>query len=266
VVDIGPLRVVLRDAFGAVTVSRAHGASTRVWVYPRVHPLGAVPAGVTRSLDGRVDRVAHGSITFDTLREYVIGDELRRVHWRTSARVGELMVRENLDTSLPRLVVLLDDRSAAYPAGSAAYPAEGEAFEAACEAAASLVTAAARADLPLALTLVSGATTHTEGRRSADSRPHLDALAEAALTDAALDRAVTRLRLRPLGDTLIYLTGPGRPEDVAAVAEVRGVYPTMVVGALGATGPVASAAEGVLVLAASDGAGFAAAWDGVQQW
>ena len=112
---VGPLRVTRHDPLGLVAVARGHGETVRVWVHPRIHPLTAVPAGVARSLDGRVDRVPHGSITFDTLREYVIGDELRHVHWRTSARVGELMVREHLDTSLPRMVVLLDDRSESYP-------------------------------------------------------------------------------------------------------------------------------------------------------
>src|SRR5439155_1528418 len=94
------------------------------------------------------------TITFDALREYVIGDELRKVHWRTSARVGQLMVREDLDTSLPRVVVLVDDRQAAYrdlteDGGSAD-------FEAVCEAAASVLVACVRADLAVELVVASG--------------------------------------------------------------------------------------------------------------
>ncbi|MFD0823750.1 DUF58 domain-containing protein, partial [Micromonospora zhanjiangensis] len=152
VVPVGPLRVIGRDALGLLSLSRAHGEVAYVWVHPRIHLLNAVPTGVTRSLDGRIDRVPHGSITFDSLREYVVGDELRRVHWRTSAKVGELMVREHLDTSLPRLVVLLDNRFGAHPAPTGAAPAET--FESACEAAASVVAAARREDLPVTLVLV----------------------------------------------------------------------------------------------------------------
>ena len=118
---------------------------------------------MARSLDGRVDRVPHGTITFDSLREYVVGDELRRVHWRTSAKVGELMVREQLDTSLPRLVVLLDDRAAAHPARG---DGVAETFESACEAAASIVAAAVREDLPVTLLLVAG-----DRRRRTGSAP-----------------------------------------------------------------------------------------------
>jgi uncharacterized protein (DUF58 family) len=266
VVDVGPLRVVRRDPLGLVTVARGHGAVSRVWVYPRVHPLGAVPAGVARSMDGRVDAVPHGSITFHALREYVIGDELRNVHWRTTARVGELMVRENVDTSLPRLVVLLDDRSAAHPGARGGV---ADSFEAACEAAASVVVAAVREELPVALALVSGVTVGGDGRRAGSSRPYLDALAEAALAggDAGpLAEATARLRQRRVGDTLVYLTGPGRAEDLARVGALRGVYPSVVVGALGAADAAPVGAEGQLVLAAADGAGFAAAWDSVRAW
>ncbi len=41
---------------------------------------------MARSLDGRIDKVPHGTITFDSLREYVVGDELRQVHWRSRPR------------------------------------------------------------------------------------------------------------------------------------------------------------------------------------
>src|SRR5204863_2320032 len=127
---------------GLVGVVRRYGGSVRVWVRPRVHLIAAVPVGLSRSMDGRVDRVPHGSITFDALREYVVGDDLRHVHWRTSARVGELMVREHVDTALPQIVVLLDDRAATHTPDS---------FEDACEAAASVVVAAIREDLHVAL-------------------------------------------------------------------------------------------------------------------
>ncbi len=114
VLTSGPLWIRRRDPCDLARSARGYGQQQHIRVYPRVHPLGDTPAGATRSLDGRLDRVPHGSITFDSLREYVVGDELRRVHWRTTARMGALMVREDMDTSLPRLVVLLDNRDVAY--------------------------------------------------------------------------------------------------------------------------------------------------------
>jgi uncharacterized protein (DUF58 family) len=271
IVTVGPLRIVRRDALGLVTLARSQGGSSRVWVYPKVHPLTAVPVGIVRSLDGRVDRVPHGTITFDTLRAYVVGDELRHVHWRTTARVGELMVREHLDTSLPRLVVLLDDRAGAHP-GAAGGTADS--FEAACEAAASIVLAAQREELPLALLTVGGGTAGGDGRRVTGARPYLDLLAEATLRPAPggpgtgddLDRAVSRLRHHRPGDTLVFLTGPGTAADLGQLGSLRGAYPTIVVGALAGTETAPSTMEGMVVLSAADGADFASEWDGVGGW
>lgn len=269
VVTIGPLRVVRRDPLGLVTMPRSHGGTERVWVYPTVYPLAAVPPGIARSLDGLIDRVPHGTITFDTLREYVIGDELRHVHWRTTARIGELMVREHLDTSLPRLVILLDDRRIGYP--DAPEGETSEAFESACEAAASILLAAFRQELPVALRLVSGASAQATGRDRA-TRQYLDLLAEAVLHSSdpsgrnALETAVSGLRHSSPGDTLIFLTGPSRAEDLGQIGTLRGRHPTIVVATLGADTPAPSAMDGMLLLAATDGKEFAMEWDGVPGW
>jgi uncharacterized protein (DUF58 family) len=254
VVAIGPLRVTRGDPLGLITLGRTYGGIASVWVHPRIHLLRAVPAGMARSLDGRIDKVPHGTITFDSLREYVVGDDLRRVHWRSSAKVGELMVREQLDTSEPTVVVLLDDRAAAHPevrdgtAGS---------FESACEAAASIVAAAVREDLPVSLHLVSTVATG----------PFLDVLTEAMLREGDLAQTLRRVRTQRLGDTLVFLTGPGGRRDLGAVSGLRGPYPVVLAGLFGDrdAAPV-SAGDGLIVIEAADGAEFAAAWDGVRGW
>jgi uncharacterized protein (DUF58 family) len=253
-VAVGPLRVTRGDPLGLIRLSRTYGSAATVWVHPRIHLLRAVPAGMARSLDGRIDKVPHGTITFDSLREYVVGDELRRVHWRSSAKVGELMVREQLDTSEPTIVVLLDDRAAAHP-----HMRDGTAdsFEAACEAAASIIVAAVREDLPISLHLVSGL---AQG-------PFLDVLTEAALRGGDLTQKIRYLRTQRLGDTLVFLTGPGGRGDLGAVSGLRGPYPIVMAGLFGDrdAAPV-SAADGLIVIEAADGAEFAGAWDGVRGW
>ncbi|MFG3702484.1 DUF58 domain-containing protein [Micromonospora sp. NPDC047620] len=266
VVPVGPLRVTRRDPLGLVALARPYGGTLPVWVHPRIHPLHAVPTGAGRSLDGRVDKVPHGSITFDSLREYVVGDELRRVHWRTSARVGELMVRENVDTSLPRIVVLLDNRAVAHPER---VDGVAESFESACEAAASVVTAAVREDLPVVLLMVapepSGSDTTGDG--TGHGGGPLDRLAAAQLADDdVLQPATARLRRERLGDTLVFLTGPGGRGDLGVVGALRAAYPSVVVGIFGAAEPAPSDAAGLVVIDAPDGAAFAAEWDGVRRW
>ncbi|MFR9778523.1 DUF58 domain-containing protein [Micromonospora sp. MS34] len=258
VVPVGPLRVIRRDPLGLAALARSYGDPVPVWVHPRIHPLRAVPTGAGRSLDGRTDSVPHGSITFDSLREYVVGDELRRVHWRTSARVGELMVRENVDTSLPRIVVVLDNRATAHPE---LVDGVVESFESACEAAASVVAAAAREDLPASLLLVVPAEEEATGP--------LDRLAAVELTGGGEDvlrTAVSRLRQERLGDTLVFLTGPGARGELGQVGALRGPYPSVVVGVFGADDPTPAGAAGLTVVDAGDGAEFAAEWDGIRRW
>ncbi|MFI7026261.1 DUF58 domain-containing protein [Micromonospora sp. NPDC049900] len=262
VVPVGPLRVTRRDPLGLVVLARSYGDSVPVWVHPRIHPLSAVPTGAGRSLDGRVDAVPHGSITFDSLREYVVGDELRRVHWRTSARVGELMVRENVDTSLPRIVVLVDNRIAAHPDR---VDGVAESFESACEAAASVVAAAVREDLPVVLLFV--AAPPADRVEDDGAVGPLDRLAAVALhTEGTVQQAAARLRRDRLGDTLVVLTGPGGRPDLGHVGALRGAYPSVVVGVFGAAEATPPGAAGLVVVDAADGAAFAAEWDGVRRW
>jgi hypothetical protein len=119
------------------------------------------------------------------------------------------------------------------------------------------VAAAAREDLPVSLHLV---TTIAEG-------PYLDVLTEATLRPGELAPTLRRLRAQRLGDTLVFLTGPGGRADLGAVSGLRGPYPVAMAGLFGDrdAAPV-SANDGLIVIEAADGEEFAAAWDGVRGW
>jgi uncharacterized protein (DUF58 family) len=255
VVSLGPLRVGRRDPFGLARVQRAFGDTGKVWVYPKLHPMAAVPAGSTRNLDGLAEKVPHGSITFDTLREYVIGDDLRHVHWRTSARIGELMVRERVDTSRPRLAVLVDDRAAVY---------RDDSFEEVCEAAASIVAAAVRANLTARLVFASGVVLPV----AAGSARYLDLLAEATLhSDEELGRAglvgvAERLRGQQAGDTLVCLTGRMDAGDLGVLVGLRAGYPSILAGLFGPQDQQV-ADVGLRLLVARDATEFVKLWDDV---
>ncbi|HEX6869677.1 MAG TPA: DUF58 domain-containing protein, partial [Micromonosporaceae bacterium] len=102
----------------------------------------------------------------------------------------------------------------------------------------------------------------------------LDLLAEATLDGdgpadpdpAVLRTAVEGLRVRRLGDTLLYLTGPAGEADLGAVASLRGAYPSIIVGLFGPVEPGLATTAGMLVVGAADAADFAGAWDGVRAW
>ena len=130
---VGPLDVTRADPFGLVRSGEPDEGITKLWVHPVVHQLEPFPSGIARDLEGPESGEAlEGGVTFHTLRDYVRGDDLRQIHWRSSARSNKLMVRHNVDTNRPRTLVVLDTRAIVYSA---------EAFEDAIRAAASVVVA-----------------------------------------------------------------------------------------------------------------------------
>ncbi|WP_028046944.1 DUF58 domain-containing protein [Cellulomonas sp. URHE0023] len=104
---LGPLVVTRSDPFGVVRASATLGEQAEVSVWPSVVPL-PTPGDV---LVGEPDRVALGARTPSTddasLRDYREGDDLRRVHWSSSARRGALMVRSDERAGMRPVSVLL---------------------------------------------------------------------------------------------------------------------------------------------------------------
>ena len=105
---LGPLLVRRTDPFGVMRTRATLGRQAEVAVWPEVVEL-PLPRG---SLVGEPDRVALGARSPSTddaaLRDYREGDDLRRVHWASSARRGELVVRSDERAGLRPASVLLD--------------------------------------------------------------------------------------------------------------------------------------------------------------
>lgn len=225
VLDIGPLSVVRQDPFGCWRTSQRLGKIERLWVHPVVHALLSLPSGRTRSLDGPDrDGLPHGSVTFHALREYVPGDDLRHVHWRSSARLGTLMVREHVDTSLPQVTLVIDTKRADYEEGS---------FEEAMEVAASLAVAVTKASLPLRVVTTGGESVEARGRHS-DARAVLDLLAGLSRVDhGSLRATMSHLAAERRGDVLLVVMGAADDEDSSAVGALGARYSRGVVVIVG---------------------------------
>ncbi len=110
--QVGPLQVRVSDPFGLVEVDHTFRSTSALVVTPPVLPLPAVPlTGTwTGSGDNRPRDFAGGSAEDVTVREYRRGDDLRRVHWRSSAHAGELMVRREEQPWQSRATVFIDNR------------------------------------------------------------------------------------------------------------------------------------------------------------
>ncbi|SEG73187.1 Uncharacterized conserved protein, DUF58 family, contains vWF domain [Thermomonospora echinospora] len=259
VLDIGPLEAGRIDPLGLAATVRRHGETTRVWVHPKVHPIRTVPAGLMPDPDGQGDAVQAGGLTFHGLREHVPGDDLRQVHWRSSARHGRLMVREYVDTSRPRIVVLVDERAAGR-----------DTLDQVAEAAASVLATAVRAGLTCELQLCGGR--RADGRAGpsamldllAEMEPAAPGSAGGSAAHPGLARACRLLRMRPAADVAVLIGATLGDADLALFGELRDCYRGLVAGIVG--GRPRAAVPGVLLLAGQDAGEFATRWDEVREW
>jgi len=113
---VGPLTVRLTDPFGLCELVRSFAATDDLVVTPVVEPLPAVRLGGEWTGGGESRSRSVSSTGDDDIatRAYRQGDDLRRVHWRSTARVGELMVRREEQPWSSRAVLLLDGRAGAH--------------------------------------------------------------------------------------------------------------------------------------------------------
>jgi uncharacterized protein (DUF58 family) len=112
----GPLLVRTTDPFGLVRLDRRFVATSEVMITPQVVPLPALRAagGAGSTGDARPHKI--GVIGQDDVlvREYRQGDDVRRIHWRSTARLGDLMVRREEQAWDPSASIVLDSRGRAH--------------------------------------------------------------------------------------------------------------------------------------------------------
>jgi uncharacterized protein (DUF58 family) len=218
--EVGPVEVTRRDAFELFRTSRRYGAVERIWVYPRILPFRSLPTGQTRHLEGpSSDTSPQGTITFHRLRDYVPGDDLRLVHWRSTARTGRLVVKHNVDTSQPFTVVLLDLRPGRYTA---------ESFEEAVDVAASVLVTSAAGKAPVQLELTDA--TRLGGPRLRDVTPLIDHLTGVQPdAEGGLRAQLLALRRARGGTSLVVVTGVLDLAELPYVAALRRRFERLVV-------------------------------------
>ena len=113
---LGPLQLRLSDPFGMCELTRSFSTYDTLTVVPRVEALPPVRlTGEAKGYgDGRQRSLALAGEDDVIPRGYRYGDDLRRVHWRLTARYGELMVRREEQPQRSRCTVLLDTRGIAF--------------------------------------------------------------------------------------------------------------------------------------------------------
>jgi uncharacterized protein (DUF58 family) len=215
--EVGPLTVRLTDPFGLCELIRAFPTVDRLTVIPAVTALPPVRlAGeYTGAGESRARSVAvHGEDDAAT-REYRHGDDLRRVHWRSTARVGEMMVRREEQPWESRATILLDTRASGHRG-------EGptSSFEWAVSAAASIAVHLRQSGYKLRL--VTGAGVDLDASEADGEGMLLDQLAEVRLEpEGTVTQLIEHVRTRSDGGLIIAMLGLLSPAEADLIAGLR---------------------------------------------
>lgn len=115
VIVAGPAESVRGDQLGLLRRAVRWTEPVELFVHPVTVRLAPTASGLVRDLEGQVSRkITNSDIAFHALRPYVPGDDRRYVHWRTSARIGQLMVRQFEETRRSQLTIVHNTRTDLY--------------------------------------------------------------------------------------------------------------------------------------------------------
>ncbi|MBP2329592.1 uncharacterized protein (DUF58 family) [Kibdelosporangium banguiense] len=259
---IPPLVLSQSDPLRLLHRRRALGAGLVLHVYPRVHPLAMVTAGGPRDAEGPTASSAPpGGVAFHSLREYLLGDDWRLIHWGATARTGTLMARHLVVPDEPRQLVVLDTSAAPYTATM---------FEDAVRVAASFCVAAEQAGLPAQLRTTGDATGGVQwpdGEWGRDLSATLEFLS--VVDSGGVDRGLAALldTVRDVisadhGVALVVVTGRVDAGQAELLTLVRPRFLSVSLAQLVTAEPASTARPpGVLAVAAPTSAKFAVSWN-----
>jgi uncharacterized protein (DUF58 family) len=214
--SLGPLEASVTDPFGLAARTLRVAAASELTVYPHIDSIAALPH--TRGDDplsgaDHPTGVALSGEDFYALRAYEVGDDLRRVHWPSTARLDELMIRQNEMPWQARVTVLLDVRRRAH---------HGDSLELAVSAAASIVAACWQRGSLVRLVTTDGVDSGY-GSRHAHVEAIMETLASVGLTrDDRLAGVLGSLTRPGNAGGLVALFPPEAPTDeVQTIARLQ---------------------------------------------
>jgi len=258
--DLGPLQVGLSDPFGLAASVVQAAPRTQLTVYPRIDVVAPPPSGHGDDPLAGADHpraMSGGGEDFYALRPYVRGDDLRRVHWPSTAKLDELMLRQDEMPWQGRSLLLLDTRS------SVCRPA---ALELLVSATASLVAANNRHD-GLQRLVTTGGYDSRLGAGTSHAESILEHLAGVRTSEGQLLTALGTIRRSHGGGALVMLTTANASgAELAALATLRTWFSSLTLvlaerSAWGSGGgPLTAVPQAVRVARVTADVPFSAAW------
>ncbi|MEL4357321.1 MULTISPECIES: DUF58 domain-containing protein [unclassified Luteococcus] len=216
---VGPLLVRAVDPFGLAQIDRQFRASNEVLVTPEVVPLSQLGSAAGNNASGESTPQKIGLVGQDDVlvREYRDGDDVRRIHWRSTAKKGEIMVRREEQAWDPSVTVLLDSRASSH-AGTGRTASFEWAVSAATSVAHHLISNGFRLIMVDSEGLVPTASAEDP---YAAREAVLLAMTDEQLSDLETLEGALEGNLQRQGEMLVAILGRLTPADVTALATAR---------------------------------------------
>ncbi|KRF05028.1 hypothetical protein ASH00_11290 [Arthrobacter sp. Soil782] len=198
VIVVGPVRSVRADPLSLLRRQVFWTEPTDLYVHPRTVALVGSAAGFIKDLEGLPTKdLSSADVSFHALRDYVPGDDRRHIHWKTTARTGQLMVRQFEETRRSHLAVALSTNTSEY--------ASDAEFELGVSVAGSIGLQAIREQRNLSVLTQDGPVRSETGRNLLDDMTRIEGR-NRRLT--AVDLARTTADSVPNASVVFFVVGP----------------------------------------------------------
>jgi len=259
VYQVGPTILSISDPLELANRRSELGPIDRLVVFPAVEELSGFPMARGRDPSMQASRpefAQRGGEDFFTLREYLIGDDLRHVHWPSSAKQDELMIKQLETPWKARALIIFDTRKSAYE--------NGQCFEQAVKGTASIVRHLAK----------SGFDAHlwTGGSSVLDVTDYMRVMETLALIEPESRRdirsAASQLRQSGRGGALVLITGVADNQILEVHRALSREYRTTIVATAtetSSTSEIAFQRAGALTMTISPEGSWSSAWRGMTE-
>lgn len=115
IIDVGPMTITRGDPIGILRRELSWPEVQRIHVHPVTVRIPSTSAGLIRDLEGTPSTtLIDADLSFHAVRAYVVGDSQRHVHWKSTAKTGQLMVRQYEESRHARIAIILDLDASSY--------------------------------------------------------------------------------------------------------------------------------------------------------
>lgn len=112
VIEVGPPLTARSSPLGIFVRETLWADSQTVYVYPKTITLPPTIQGLIRDLEGDPrSKIVRDDLSFHAIREYQPGDQRRHIHWKSTAKTGQLMVRQYEETVRSEMLIVLPTRA-----------------------------------------------------------------------------------------------------------------------------------------------------------